>query len=261
MHFRSIQDLQAVIYQVFELRYEARAGSARIFMSPAIRELAARLMHLEWENRNLRHRKRRRRRGRSPAELGMHSWVFPSYQGARYSVEFLRQIPGTEPSDVRHFSVTWQGRFRVHMHAHPPVYGAETAVSSGGEGAEYVRPTLDRLHVVMHAGPLARAMRVFWHTTGYGLSTRYADFWVLNAPFLNERFAGQLTLGDVEIDDGDTALAITKDRLADLYSNRAVAIEDSDVFLYTSAIMAFFNFTLALRKMNDDEPFLVAHIG
>ncbi|RDA84996.1 hypothetical protein CP532_3874 [Ophiocordyceps camponoti-leonardi (nom. inval.)] len=118
---------------------------------------------------------------------------------------------------------------------------------------------LDHVFVVLHPDSLSREAKAFWQHTGFGISSRFASFWLKNAPFLSEkRMMMKKMSGPAEflpVEEARHAALSLGQRIADLY-----AVGRDDVFLYHTGMSAIAHAALALRG-DSEKAFRVAVFG
>ncbi|RDA91838.1 hypothetical protein CP533_3657 [Ophiocordyceps camponoti-saundersi (nom. inval.)] len=110
----------------------------------------------------------------------------------------------------------------------------------------------DHVFVVLHPDSLSREAKAFWQHTGFGISSRFASFWLNNAPFLGDEkinmkknnLSGSAELLPV-VEARQAALSLGQ-RIAGLYS-----VSQDDVFLYHTGMSAIAHAALALRGDSD----------
>ncbi|KAM4064533.1 cys/Met metabolism PLP-dependent enzyme [Hirsutella rhossiliensis] len=106
--------------------------------------------------------------------------------------------------------------------------------------------------VAMYPDQLGPEAKAFWQHTGFGISSRFAAFWLKNAPFLRQQ-------GD---EAGDGAISL-RQRIAGLYSTAPNNVGVSDVYLYPTGMSAMAHTALALQSLGShaSERYRVAVFG
>lgn len=124
----------------------------------------------------------------------------------------------------------------------------QVMMAHGAEPTSHV-PVGQVLYVVVYPKVLERNARDFWQHTGYGISSRFAQFWLQNTIFSPIVVVTRRNKG-VELPIcASTAANELRGRIATLYSKDGLAIEEtSDVFLYQSGMTAIVQAALALQE-------------
>lgn len=89
----------------------------------------------------------------------------------------------------------------------------------------------------------------FWQHSGLGISTRFATFWLDNAPFLNDQKELSVT-GRLPPEDADKAHYILRERISDLLSTKDSQVGAEDVYLYPTGMSAIYHTAAAINHIS-----------
>ncbi|KYK60781.1 hypothetical protein DCS_01919 [Drechmeria coniospora] len=122
---------------------------------------------------------------------------------------------------------------------------------------------------VLHPEMLASEAKAFWQHTGFGISSRFAQFWMEQASFLQQQH--QLATGRERSDKGWSTLAdeartaalTIRQRIAGLCSTAQDKVETGNVFLYHSGMSAIAHTAWTLRALvkAEEERYRIAVFG
>jgi cystathionine gamma-synthase len=104
----------------------------------------------------------------------------------------------------------------------------------------------------------------FWQHSGFGISSRYAAFWLENEQFLPRETARTVHCKKtLPLQEGADSKQTLRKRIADLSSRSAQRVGFQDVFLYPTGMTGISNVAVALQncRPNYAEPCTVAVFG
>jgi cystathionine gamma-synthase len=109
------------------------------------------------------------------------------------------------------------------------------------------------VHTVMYPNTMKKDALAFWQHTGYGISSRCAQFWL----------ARSISRGEVSIpqQEAKAAAVSIRRRIANLYSHEIHHVPAEDVSLYQSGMSAISQIALAMSLWKSDRVFRVAVFG
>ncbi|KAK3314187.1 putative cystathionine gamma-synthase/beta-lyase [Apodospora peruviana] len=154
--------------------------------------------------------------------LGM---AFASNRYRTMCYEFLLKQPDAVEADISIFDWHWE----------------EEADTDPGEGK-------NTLYTILFPQNMYGAAKAFWQHTGYGISSRRAEFWLESAPSLNPRADEITPLEDrFHKSHGENARHNIIQRIADGQSTPSLRVLREDIFLYQSGMTAITEAATAIR--------------
>ncbi|KAK7432818.1 hypothetical protein QQZ08_000681 [Neonectria magnoliae] len=109
------------------------------------------------------------------------------------------------------------------------------------------------VYAVVYPEQLAVEAKAFWQHTGFGISSRCAEFWLNNAPFLQPD-GGELKGLEamLPIKEAEIARGVLRKRIGDSLSTEANEVGMEAVYLYPTGMSAISHSATALRKVRSD---------
>ncbi|KAK8103477.1 PLP-dependent transferase [Apiospora kogelbergensis] len=233
---------------------QLKSGYPRFYMPHLVRRLARRL--LGWKETQL------------PEELTVASSadLFPSRDMALACREFLRKdLAKAVGQTVEVLEITFDGRICVVDDKSPG--GLIMATRTGDEHAKCLteKPAnclARHVYAVVYPDTVAAHAKSFWQHTGFGISSRFADFWLQHAPFL-QRMPGELKVqepGQILPKTGSDTSFMISSAIANSYGHD---VNYENVRLFHTGMSAITHTAIALKKaMGDrDQVFRVGVFG
>ncbi|KAG6276720.1 hypothetical protein E4U47_007990 [Claviceps purpurea] len=232
-------------------------GYPRFFIHGLVDKLAAHL--LQWAMRTSTQwdtRPSEMSRDKNGVRSRLLAMAFPHAQTACLCVEYLSSLGGVDKEDrssapavTLAFQVNLTGKierisFRHNSSMHDP---------------------FKSLCVVVYPEELLKEAKAFWQHTGFGLSSRHAEYWRANASFLRQETGSEdekpIMLPSVS--DSQDAADTIRQRIADLYTSPWRLVQINDVLLYPSGMSAIASSASAICNLQPDssERFRVAVFG
>ncbi|KAL6410529.1 hypothetical protein AUP68_06955 [Ilyonectria robusta] len=110
------------------------------------------------------------------------------------------------------------------------------------------------IYAVVYAGELAVEAKAFWQHTGFGISSRCAEFWLGNAPFLHASTANSNGLTPkLPLREAEDASDVLRKRIGGLISTEVNKVGADAVYLYPSGMSSISHSATALSKMRGGE--------
>lgn len=105
-----------------------------------------------------------------------------------------------------------------------------------------------KLYMVVYPQQLFKNGKAFWQHTGFGISSRWAEFWLENAPFLNNDTSNCECISRLPIKKAEDANQIIRSRIGSLLSSPQHEICKESVHLYPTGMSAISHSATALRE-------------
>lgn len=108
--------------------------------------------------------------------------------------------------------------------------------------------------MVTYPEQLGTEAKTFWQHTGYDISSRFAAFWLENAPFIRENDGGADDGAGSETlptEDARRAAVSLRQRIAGFYCTAPNNMGADDVYLYPTGMSAIAHTALALSSLVD----------
>ncbi|KAK5993493.1 putative cystathionine gamma-synthase [Cladobotryum mycophilum] len=107
-------------------------------------------------------------------------------------------------------------------------------------------------YVVTYPQDMYKHGKAFWQHAGYGVSSRWATFWIENAPFL-QAFPGiRETNSDLPDKESEEAKLRIRKRIGDLLATPEIPVRTESVYLYPTGMSAISHSAIALRGLHVD---------
>ncbi|PFH61353.1 hypothetical protein XA68_17602 [Ophiocordyceps unilateralis] len=193
-----------------------KAGYPRFFVPHLVRDLAVKLVG--WA---------RQHRQPIPAS-GVSAMLFPSGIMAEACDGYLKKRCGCIEAFIGCLRVQFDGSIKSI------------------NGTPSTRPG-DHVYMVLHPDSLGLEAKAFWQHTGFGISSRFAAFWLKHAPFLGGKQGPSASL---PVADAQEAALALRQRIASLYSTEMNKVSVDDVFLYHTGMSAIAHAASALRRLS-----------
>ncbi|PHH92612.1 hypothetical protein CDD83_6539 [Cordyceps sp. RAO-2017] len=213
-----------------------QAGYPRFYVPHIVRLLGEKLVG--WAAATPLSAAAQQRKQRLVSGPGQSNTLFPSERTARECRRYLASRDGGDGDEalVGVLRFGFQGLVEV-------VDGAPSAC----------RPPPGRdVYAVLYPDRLAPEAKAFWQHTGFGISSRFAAFWLDNAGFLRKKGPAAPD-GAVEAsalqDGGRAATRSLRQRIARLYSTAPDNVGVQDVFLFPTGMSAISQAATALRSL------------
>jgi cystathionine gamma-synthase len=139
--------------------------------------------------------------------------------------------------------------------------GLRTYRGSSGRGVDWQRL---ELFVVAYPANMFSQAKSFWQHSGFGISSRYAAFWLENEQFLPRETARTVHCKKtLPLQEGADSKQTLRNRIANLSSTSAQRVGFQDVFLYPTGMTGISNVAAALQncRPNYAEPCTIAVFG
>ncbi|KAG6050174.1 hypothetical protein E4U39_004734 [Claviceps sp. Clav50 group G5] len=232
-------------------------GYPRFFIHSLVDKLAARLLQwamntsTQWDTR--------------PSELArdknvvrprLLAMAFPHAQMAWSCVDYLSSLGGVDKEN-RSSAPALTLAFQVNL------TGRIKQISCGG--CSSINDPFQSICVVAYPEELFKEAKAFWQHTGFGVSSRHAEYWCANASFLRQETGSEdekpITLPSVS--DSQYAANTIRQRIAGLYTSPWRPVQANDVFLYPCGMSAIASSASAICNLQPDssERFQVAVFG
>jgi cystathionine gamma-synthase len=158
--------------------------------------------------------------------------LFPCGRFAQQCQEFLVRVGMAEQAQVHIFSVDMTGSY----------------LSMGSPPADSdCRPR--ETYVVAYPADLFPQAKSFWQHTGRGISSRYASYWLENAPVIQgSLLSTNSAQGLLPIKEANDAKMMLRKRIAALSSTDRLRVRSEDVFLYPTGMASICSTADILRK-------------
>lgn len=211
-----------------DLLAQLKAGYPRFFVPLRVEELSGKLLRWVAAGQNCN-----ATQGRMPLETSVVeklALLFPSEHMAQEGLQHLT-VHNREAISIVH--VTWDGqvRFVDGCHSTP-------------------RPTgIGHVYALIYPRQLATEGKAFWQHTGYGISSRYAAFWLDNAPFLHGAGTPHSYNLVMLQKEANEATAIIRNRISSLLSSKANEVGIEAVQIYHTGMSAISHVATALRSL------------
>jgi cystathionine gamma-synthase len=174
--------------------------------------------------------------------------LFPCYQNAELCRNFLlRFAPTQEQEQIRLL-----------------VFDARGLQAHRGRSAHVVDWESLELFAVVYPAHLFSQAKSFWQHTGFGISSRYAAFWLENEDFLPSKTARTVRpKKTLRLQEGTESKQTLRNRIAHLSSTNTQQVDSQDVFLYPTGMTGISNVASALQhcRPNHDKPCTTAVFG
>ncbi|KAG6115908.1 hypothetical protein E4U13_002260 [Claviceps humidiphila] len=232
-------------------------GYPRFFIHSLVDKLAARLLQwamktsTQWDTR--------------PSELsrdetgvrpGLFAMAFPHAHTAWLCVEYLSSLGGVDKED-RSSAPVMTLAFQVDF------TGRIEQISCGG--CSSMNDPFQSICVAVFPEELLKEAKAFWQHTGFGVSSRHAEYWSANASFLHQETGSEdekpIMLPSVS--DYQDAINTIRQRIASLYTSPSHLVQINDVFLYPCGMSAIASSASAICSLQPDssQRFQVAVFG
>ncbi|KAG5993805.1 hypothetical protein E4U52_001642 [Claviceps spartinae] len=232
-------------------------GYPRFFIHSLVDKLAALLLQwamktsTQWDTR--------------PSELsrdetgvrpGLLAMAFPHAHTAWLCVEYLSSLGSVDKEDrssAPAVTLAFQVDFTGRIEQIPC------------RGCSSMDDPFQSLCVVVFPEELLKEAKAFWQHTGFGLSSRHAEYWCANASFLHQETGSEdekpIMLPSVS--DSQDAFDTIRQRIASLYTSPRHLVQISDVFLYPCGMSAIASSASAICSLQPDssQRFQVAVFG
>lgn len=111
----------------------------------------------------------------------------------------------------------------------------------------------ENLYGVVYSESMAHEAKAFWQHTGYGISSRCAEYWLEQAPFLRQN-EKNTTPASLPLMEANVAKIILRNRIADSLSRASSKITHHHVFLYQTGMTAISSVVAAVGALQDHTP-------
>ncbi|KAG5957463.1 hypothetical protein E4U58_006008 [Claviceps cyperi] len=232
-------------------------GYPRFFIHGLVDKLAARL--LQWAMKTSTQwdmRPSELSRDKTGVRPGLLAKAFPHAHTAWLCVEYLSSLGGVDKED-RSSAPAVMLAFQVNL------TGRIKQISC--RGCSSMEDLFQSLCVVVFSEELLKEAKAFWQHTGFGVSSRHAEYWQANAPFLHQEVGSEdeksVTLPSIS--DSQDAFDTIRQRIAGLYTSPWHLVQINDVFLYPCGMSAIASSASTICSLQPDssERFQVAVFG
>lgn len=182
--------------------------------------------------------------------------AFPHAHTAWLCVEYLSSLGGVDKED-RSSAPVMTLAFQVDF------TGRIEQISCGG--CSSMNDPFQSICVVVFPEELLKEAKAFWQHTGFGVSSRHAEYWSANASFLHQETGSEdekpIMLPSVS--DYQDAINTIRQRIASLYTSPSHLVQINDVFLYPCGMSAIASSASAICSLQPDssQRFQVAVFG
>ncbi|KJZ77635.1 hypothetical protein HIM_02812 [Hirsutella minnesotensis 3608] len=214
-----------------EILSQLQAGYPRFYVPLIVRDLANKLFQYAAKNRV--HGFEAGLSARLLSATDQSTMLFPSQRMAHDCQQYLRKCQGSHRSEE-----IWV--------LHGQISGCLAVVKrSSTASRETMNPGQD-LYAVVFPNHLDSEAKAFWQHTGFGISTRFAEYWLKNASFLREESEDTLVAEKLPIQQSDEAALCIRQRIAELYSTSQTNARIDDVYLYPTGMSAIAHTAIAV---------------
>lgn len=208
---------------------QLETGYPRFFIALVVRELAQRLLRYV----DFQQAKKTPSGGATVlvAAPGRNALLYPAEIFAKHCYDYLKSR-NNRGFGVSVFRVNFDGWVRTVEPSSQPRQGCDQR----------------NVFAVVFPEELTADARAFWQHTGLGISSRFAQYWLENAPFL----CGDKAKGDFlkEIPPRYSTISRTlHQRIASLISSKENVVEGGEIFVYQSGMAAMNTIALTLRAL------------
>ncbi|OAQ88597.1 PLP-dependent transferase [Purpureocillium lilacinum] len=149
--------------------------------------------------------------------------------------------------------------------AHITLDGALEQIGAEESTARFDDHAYGHVYVVAYPAHLTRVAFQFWLLTGYGVSSRFASFWLNNAPFLRPDHQEDATgrwREALPVEEAKEAANAMRNHIASLYSIDDVKATAEDVFLFQCGMAAITQTAGILRALaGERQDYRIAMFG
>ncbi|KAK7402521.1 hypothetical protein QQX98_011729 [Neonectria punicea] len=209
-----------------------KTGYPRFFVPLIVRELAERLVH----------------------------WAASKRASEAPNEELTKLLTATGQLALLTAGENYAECCRVYLEAQgkKPIIVVRISFSGALEIFDRMQPTGLRcthmdIYAVVYPEQLAVEAKAFWQHTGLGISSRCAEFWLENSPFLQpdgRELKGLEAM--LPIKEAEIARGVLRRRIGDSLSTEANEVGMEAVYLYPTGMSAISHSATALRKVRSD---------
>ncbi|KAJ5114934.1 pyridoxal phosphate-dependent transferase [Penicillium alfredii] len=216
-----------------------KTGYPRFFVPLVVQDLATRLLNLAVSRGTLCGSD-----GSSDSRLTL--LLYSSAQYAQQCVEYLKSkdtaISTSVSASIRYLRFDFDGNISTDL---------QQAVKGKDRREPY---RYQEVHGVVYPESFGANAKAFWQHTGYGISSRCAEFWLDKASCIQhdktETETGAETETGFPLEDAEKAKCDLRIRIGNLLSTPSLCIEPKHVFLHQSGMTAISSIATAIQQLH-----------